>query len=101
MCPQNPTAMCIYCLQAKSAAAFRDREHVMPHCFGSFRQNLILRKVVCDECNHYFGDDIELIMGRDSIEGILRYRYGIKPNKAPKSHERLKFRIEASELKGW
>ncbi len=92
---------CIYCLRAKPVSAFRHREHVMPRCFGAFRpDNLILRKVVCDECNQYFGDDIELILGRDSMEGILRYRYGIKPEKAPRSHKRLKFRIAAGELNG-
>ncbi len=73
----------------------------MPRCFGTFRPgNLILREVVCDECNQYFGDDIEIILGRDSIEGILRYRYGIKPEKAPRSHKRLKFKVEVGELKG-
>jgi len=95
------TVTCIYCLQAKPISAFRHREHVMPRCFGTFRpDNLILREVVCDECNQYFGEDIELVLGRDSIEGILRYRYGIKPEKAPRSHKRLKFRVEAGELKG-
>ena len=95
------TVTCIYCLQAKPVSAFRHREHVMPRCFGTFRpDNLILREVVCDECNQFFGEDIELILGRDSMEGILRYRYGIKPKKAPRSHKRLEFRVEAGELKG-
>ena len=90
------TVTCIYCLQARPVSAFRHREHVMSRCFGTFRpDNLILREVVCDECNQYFGENIELILGRDSIEGILRYRHGIKPEKAPRSHKRLKFRCNA------
>lgn len=34
---------------------------------------------VCDSCNTYFGEKLELILGRDSSESILRLRYGLKP----------------------
>jgi hypothetical protein len=42
-----------------------------------------LNGVVCNKCNQYFGDNIELTLGRDSLEGIARYRYGIIPKGTP------------------
>jgi len=92
---------CIYCLKDKSRSAYRRREHVMPQCYGAFSpNNLILYETVCDECNQYFGENIELYLGRDTIEGVTRYRYGIKPRESPKRHIRLKFKISGGELKG-
>lgn len=92
---------CIYCLKNKPLSEFQKREHVMPRCYGTFApDNLILYKTVCDECNQYFGEAIELYLGRDTIEGIIRYRHGIKPAKEPKKHKRLKFKIPFGELKG-
>lgn len=92
---------CIYCLKDKSSSQYQKREHVIPQCYGKFTpNNLILYKTVCDECNQYFGEKIELYLGRDTIEGIKRYKYGIKPRKFPKRHKRLKFKIyEEGELK--
>ena len=92
--------VCIYCLQDKPPDGFKKREHVLPQCFGTFTpSNLILNEVVCDECNQYFGDHVELFLGRDTIEGIERYKHGIKPGKQPK-HKRLKFKIAEGELTG-
>jgi hypothetical protein len=92
--------ICIYCLQDKSADCFQNRDHVMPQCFGKFApENLVLRNAVCDECNQYFGNKIELYLGRDTIEGIERYKHGIKPEKQPK-HKRLKFKIAEGVLAG-
>lgn len=93
---------CIYCLKDKSSSQYQKREHVMPQCYGTFTpNNLILNKTVCDECNQYFGEKIELYLGRDTIEGVVRYKYGIKPSKLPKRHKRLNFKIhEKGELKG-
>jgi hypothetical protein len=81
---------CIYCLKDKSESAFKKREHVIPQCFGKFPENnLVLHKVVCDECNQYFGDNIELYMGRDSFEGFVRIEHGIKPKKALRKRRRI------------
>lgn len=92
---------CIYCLKDKSSSQYQKREHVMPQCYGTFTpNNLILNKTVCDECNQYFGEKIELYLGRDTIEGVKRYKYGIKPRKLPKRHKRLEIKIyEEGELK--
>jgi len=65
-----------------------------------FKNNPILYKTVCDKCNQYFGENIELHLGRDTIEGIMRYRYGIKPRELSKKHARLKFKILKGPLKG-
>ena len=91
---------CIYCLQERTAKDFKKREHVISQCFGTFTpDNLILYQSVCDECNQYFGDKIELYLGRDTIEGIERYKHGIKPRKQPK-HKRIKFKIAEGQLAG-
>lgn len=91
---------CIYCLQDKPSTGFKKREHVLSQCFGAFKpDNLILYEIVCDECNQYFGNKLELFLGRDTIEGIERYRHGIKPRKQPK-HRRLKFKIAEGDLVG-
>lgn len=92
---------CIYCLEDKPESEFRNREHVMPQCFGKFRpNNLILHQTVCDECNQYFGDDLELYLGRDTFEGVMRYSHGIKSRKLPSKYKRLKFRVSSGSLQG-
>lgn len=92
---------CIYCLKYKSSSQYKKREHVIPQCYGKFTpNNLILYKTVCDECNQYFGEKIELYLGRDTIEGVMRYKYGIKPSELLKRHKRLEIKIyEEGELK--
>lgn len=92
---------CIYCLKDGIANNFKKREHVIPQCYGTFTpDNIILRETVCDECNQYFGDKIELYLGRDTIEGIFRYKYGIKPAEPVKHHKRVKTKIDEGPLKG-
>ena len=91
---------CIYCLQDKHLSDFNNREHVIPQCFGRFNAtNFVLHNTVCDECNKYFGNNIELYLGRDTFEGIERYKYGIKPKKQPK-HKRMRFKISEGKHKG-
>src|SRR5579859_2011619 len=73
---------CIYCLEDKDDGAF-NRDHVIPEAFGMFDENLVL-SCVCRECNQFFGDGIEMDLGRDSMEGHDRARVGL---------------VEASEFK--
>jgi len=69
---------CIYCLKPKERNLF-DREHVIPESFGKFiPNNLTLIKTVCKECNSYFGIELESFLARDSLDGIMRYKYGLK-----------------------
>lgn len=71
------TFTCIYCLTTQAAESF-NREHVIPASFGTFEpDNLLLDQTVCRKCNSFFGRRLEAFLGRDSIEGIQRYRYGV------------------------
>jgi len=70
--------VCIYCLKSKEGNLF-DREHVIPESFGRFiPNNLTLINTVCEECNSYFGIELEPFLARDSLDGIMRYKYGLK-----------------------
>jgi len=69
---------CIYCLEDKDASAFKGREHVTPQAFGLFTNNLVL-KCVCDDCNRYFGRELDLKLARDSPEAFDRITVGLKP----------------------
>jgi len=92
---------CVYCSKTKSINDYQKREHVIPQCFGKFfPDNLILSETVCDDCNQYFGEKIELYFGRDSFEGIERLRHGIKPKKTLKHPRRVKSKIYEGEWKG-
>ncbi len=72
---------CIYCCAEKRTEEFTKREHVIPQAFGKFKNNLTLIKKVCDDCNQYFGDTLEIALARDTPEGIMRFVHGIKePN---------------------
>jgi hypothetical protein len=75
--PPNMTKRCIYCQETKPEEGFRRKEHVIPQSFGRFRDNLTLT-IVCDECNQYFGDNLELSLARDTFEGHSRFEHGVK-----------------------
>lgn len=68
---------CIYCLKKKADEKFKSREHVVPQSFGVFHNNLTLHKIVCDNCNNFFGNHLELYLARDSYEGAMRYDFKI------------------------
>ena len=88
-------------MEEKPKEAYQRREHVMPQCFGVFKpNNFVLRETVCDDCNQDLGDKLELQLGRDTIEGVLRYKHGVKPREHPKRHKRIKLRVSEGELKG-
>lgn len=95
---------CIYCLEEKSSASFTKGEHVIPESFGKFRNNFVLHKTVCDECNQYFGDNLEIDLARDTYEGsIARYDHGIKKPSEFKTigkKSRIKVRVKEGPLKG-
>ena len=69
---------CVYCLDEKDNEYFRKAEHVLPQSFGTFENNFTLRGTVCDECNQYFGNHLELALARDTFEGHSRFTYGVK-----------------------
>lgn len=49
----------------------------MPKAFGRFRENLTVG-CVCGNCNSFFAEELELFLTRDSVEALLRVRYGLK-----------------------
>lgn len=75
---------CIYCRKESPKVSFNKVEHVIPQSFGVFNNNHTLN-CVCDNCNHYFGNNLELQLARDSAEGHLRFASGIKPENEFKS----------------
>ncbi|MCX5869636.1 MAG: hypothetical protein NTY00_03160 [Deltaproteobacteria bacterium] len=92
---------CFYCLQDKPPNKYKKREHVIPQCLGRFSpDNLILYNCVCDECNQFFGDKLEIFLGRDSYESIERKKHGIEPKKPLKNKRRVKSKIIDGEWKG-
>jgi hypothetical protein len=86
---------CIYCLEDKTVTDF-NIDHVIPESFGSFKNNFTLIETVCSECNQYFGNELELFLGRDTFEGMLRYTYEVKaPNEFKfLNNRRLLFRLK-------
>ena len=51
---------------------------MLPQSFGRFRDNLTLLGVVCDDCNQFFGDELELYLARDTPDGLSRFLVGGK-----------------------
>lgn len=70
-------AKCIYCLRTLPVEAF-NTEHVIPEALGKFESNFTLNGVVCHDCNQYFGDSIDRILTRDSIEAYDRIERNLK-----------------------
>lgn len=92
---------CVYCKEDKPFSKYQNREHVIPQGFGKVAtNNLILRNIVCDDCNTYFGEKIELFLCKDSFEGIERLRHGVKPKKSLKNSRRIKSKVHSGQLKG-
>jgi hypothetical protein len=66
---------CIYC---GVDGAIRSREHVIPQALGLFENNWTL-DCVCAGCNSYFARELELALGRDSLEAYSRLVLGLRP----------------------
>ena len=58
---------------------------------------------MCDDCNQYFGDNIEIALARDTLEGASRFEFGLKDPKEFKSlgkRSRMIIKIAEGECKG-
>ena len=55
---------------------FRWVEHVIPQGFGRFGSDTPTLDCVCDDCNAYFGRELDLLLMRDTYEGISRSSRG-------------------------
>lgn len=94
---------CIYCLEDKDDSGFAKREHVLPEAFGTFENNLTLIGVVCDACNQFFGDELELAFARDTPDGLERFTKGGKDPEEYKSlgaRSSMTFRIDQGAFRG-
>jgi HNH endonuclease len=61
---------CIYCLRPDGPFT---KEHVIPEAFGKFGSaTMVLNNAVCHRCNQDFGRDLDMVLARDSYEGLLR-----------------------------
>lgn len=99
----STTIECIYCRQSKPESAYTKVEHVLPQSFGRFKNNLTLARIVCDDCNQFFGDNLELVLARDTVEGQSRVDFGIRrPEefRSPGRRTRIKIRIAEGRFKG-
>jgi hypothetical protein len=67
--------ICIYCPQT-DPSRFHGVEHVMPRGFGRFGSGTPTLDSVCDDCNDYFGRELNQLLTRDTYEGISRYSRG-------------------------
>lgn len=73
-----PRGPCPYCRRGRPEVSYEKREHVIPQAFGKFKDNLIARNV-CDECNAYFGRELDEVLARGTLEGWWRHVVGDKP----------------------
>ncbi|MEI6553053.1 MAG: HNH endonuclease [bacterium] len=83
---------CIYC-KKQSTEGFKGVEHVIPQSFGKFSSKTPTLKCVCDECNAYFSKELDLLLARDTLEGVTRSKRGIS-SQAKNPPKSLKFRLE-------
>ncbi len=94
---------CIYCREKKPASAYTKAEHVLSQSFGKFKNNLTLIRLVCDACNLFFGDNVELALARDTLEGQSRVDFGVKRAEdftSPGCRSRIRIKIAEGEFKG-
>lgn len=94
--------LCIYCDET-DPEKFSGREHVIPQAFGKFGAKTPTLKCVCDGCNAVFGKELDQILARDTLEGVLRYNQG-RTSSEKRVQRRLRFTLadesEAGEFLG-
>jgi hypothetical protein len=73
-----PGKVCIYCSPDQPTRVSFTKDHVVPKAFGKFKNNPVLQWTVCKECNQFFGDNLEGLLARGSLNSILRLNYGIR-----------------------
>ncbi|MGB6679885.1 MAG: HNH endonuclease [Candidatus Bathyarchaeia archaeon] len=89
---------CVYCMQIKPLSSYLKTEHVIPQSFGTFVDNITLNQHVCDDCNQYFGDNLEIDLARDTFEGLSRFDHGVKqPSEFKSLGQRSRLTLKVSE----
>ena len=90
------TYRCIYCLKNKDRP--RRVEHIIPQSFGVFKGNFVLTDDVCDDCNQFFGNALEIFLARDTIEGMHRCDFNVKkPGEFKSLGKRSKLIVKVAE----
>lgn len=89
---------CIYC-KTTDDSLFKGVEHLIPQSFGKFGSATPTLHCVCDVCNNFFGREIDQAFARDSWEGIVRYKKGIK-SKQQRPLTRIKLTLTEGEEMG-
>jgi hypothetical protein len=89
---------CIYCQEIKPISGFSKAEHVLSQSFGKYENNLTLNSLVCDQCNQFFGDNLEIDLARDTFEGLSRFDHGVKePSEFKSMGKRSRLTLKVSE----
>lgn len=98
---------CIYCLTDERRVSFIKSEHVMPKSFGVFDYNntgnfTLHNGEVCDKCNQYFGDNLEMYLARDTFEDLIRHETGIRKTEeyTSKGKSRIQIKVEEGKFQG-
>ena len=74
----------------------------MPQALGTFEpESLVLNDCVCSDCNNYLGRTLEFALSRDSMEAVLRFRYGIKPASEAKELPYKKLELKVGQPGPW
>lgn len=92
---------CIYCKKNKPQALF-NKEHVLPRAFGDFKDNLVLKNTVCEECNSFLGKELDLHLARGTFEGFKRQQKTKAPNEIYKltAKQKIEFRLKQGPYAG-
>ena len=99
----STTIDCIYCREDKPESAYTKPEHVLPRSFGGFKNNMTLTRLVCDDCNQFFGDCLEIALGRDTVEGQSRVDFGVRRPaefRSPGPNSRMRIRVAEGPFRG-
>lgn len=70
----------------------------MPKAFGKFPLKL---DCVCDECNCFLGRTLEGPLARDSVEGVLRVFFGLRPKNGARRLGGKRLRMAVTEPSVW
>ncbi len=92
--------ICIYCPNT-DPKFFCGEEHVIPQGFGTFgsRATTPTLKCVCDECNSYFGKHLDQTLARDTLEGVTRYKKGLRSGETRRQNG-MRFTLAPDEKVG-
>lgn len=80
---QTESRTCIYCGELKTFVRGKggdfNKEHVVPEAFAKVKDSLTLVGSVCEQCNKYFGEKLDPILARGTVEAVHRFIEKQKP----------------------